>query len=144
MKKNTSNNIKMIKNLSSKMPKTINEAINFNDDMAYETLTMVNNLRKSLGKTELKWNNGFRNMGKIRSAEISVRLSHTRPSGMFVIPAENIAFSGGVHNAQQAFDGWYNSPGHYQNMINDYNNNLYYASCFENEYGGYFWVQLFY
>ena len=36
MKKNTSNNIKMIKNLSSKMPKTINEAINFNDDMAYE------------------------------------------------------------------------------------------------------------
>ena len=116
----------------------------FHDDMAYETLAMVNNLRKSLGKTELKWNNGFRNMGKIRSAEISVRLSHTRPSGMFVIPAENIAFSGGVHNAQQAFDGWYNSPGHYQNMINDYNNNLYYASCFENEYGGYFWVQLFY
>ena len=36
MKKNTSNNIKMIKNLSSKMPKTINEAINFNDNMAYE------------------------------------------------------------------------------------------------------------
>ena len=35
MKKNTSNNIKMIKNLSSKMPKTINEAINFNEDMAY-------------------------------------------------------------------------------------------------------------
>ena len=36
MKKNTSNNFKMIKNLSSKMPKTFNEAINFNDDMAYE------------------------------------------------------------------------------------------------------------
>lgn len=36
MKKNTSNNIKMIKKLSSKMPKTINEAINFNDNMAYE------------------------------------------------------------------------------------------------------------
>jgi hypothetical protein len=36
MKKNTPNNLKAIKNISSKMPKSINEAINFNDDMAYE------------------------------------------------------------------------------------------------------------
>ena len=40
MKKNTSNNIKMIKNLSSKMPKTINEAINFNEEMAYDSEDM--------------------------------------------------------------------------------------------------------
>lgn len=40
MKKNTSNNIKMIKNLSSKMPKTINEAINFNEEMAYDNEDM--------------------------------------------------------------------------------------------------------
>lgn len=36
MKKNTPNNLKAIKNISLKMPKSINEAINFNDDMAYE------------------------------------------------------------------------------------------------------------
>ena len=36
MKKNTPNNLKAIKNISSKMPKSINEAINFNDDMTYE------------------------------------------------------------------------------------------------------------
>ena len=36
MKENTPNNLKAIKNISSKMPKSINEAINFNDDMAYE------------------------------------------------------------------------------------------------------------
>jgi len=36
MKKNTPNNLKTIKNISSKMPKSINEAINFNDDIAYE------------------------------------------------------------------------------------------------------------
>lgn len=36
MKKNTPNNLKAITNISSKMPKSINEAINFNDDMAYE------------------------------------------------------------------------------------------------------------
>jgi hypothetical protein len=37
MKKNTMrNNITQIKKFSSRMPKTINEAINFNDDMAYE------------------------------------------------------------------------------------------------------------
>ena len=35
IRKNTSNNIKVIKNISSKMPKSINEAINFNE-MAYD------------------------------------------------------------------------------------------------------------
>ena len=40
MKKNTPNNLKAIKNISSKMPKSINEAINFNDDMAYESEDM--------------------------------------------------------------------------------------------------------
>lgn len=114
----------------------------FHDDMAYETLAMVNNLRKSLGKTEIVWNNGFTNIGKIRGAEISVRLAHIRPSGARIIPAENIAFN--YKNAQEVFNAWKESPGHYRNMVNDYNNNLYYASCFETEDGGYFWVQLFY
>lgn len=36
MKKNTSNNIKMIQKMSSRIPKSINEAINFNDNVAYE------------------------------------------------------------------------------------------------------------
>lgn len=35
MKKNNSNNIKMIQKMSSRIPKSINEAINFND-MPYE------------------------------------------------------------------------------------------------------------
>lgn len=36
MKKNNSNNIKMIQKMSSRIPKSINEAINFNDNVAYE------------------------------------------------------------------------------------------------------------
>lgn len=36
MKKNTPNKLSSIKRITSKMPKSINEAINFNDDMAYE------------------------------------------------------------------------------------------------------------
>lgn len=36
MKKITTNKLSTIKEISSKMPKSINEAINFNDDMAYE------------------------------------------------------------------------------------------------------------
>ena len=35
MKKNTSNKLSTIKRISSKIPKNINEAINFNEDMAY-------------------------------------------------------------------------------------------------------------
>ena len=35
MIKKTSNKLSAIKKISSKMPKTINEAINFNEDMAY-------------------------------------------------------------------------------------------------------------
>ena len=36
MKNNNSNNIKMIQKMSSRIPKSINEAINFNDNVAYE------------------------------------------------------------------------------------------------------------
>ena len=36
MKKITTNKLSSIKRITSKMPKSINEAINFNDDMAYE------------------------------------------------------------------------------------------------------------
>ena len=35
MRNNTSNKLSTIKKISSKMPKSINEAINFNEDMAY-------------------------------------------------------------------------------------------------------------
>ena len=116
----------------------------FHDDMAYETLAMVNNLRKSLGKPEFKWNNGFTNSGKIRSAELSVKFSHTRPRGVKPMISENITRGPVFYSAQEAFNNWRESPGHYQNMINDYNNNLYYASCFEDETGGYYWIQLLY
>jgi hypothetical protein len=40
MKKNNSNNIKMIQKMSSRIPKSINEAINFNDNVAYENEDM--------------------------------------------------------------------------------------------------------
>jgi hypothetical protein len=40
MKKNNSNNIKTIQKMSSRIPKSINEAINFNDNMAYENEDM--------------------------------------------------------------------------------------------------------
>lgn len=40
MKKNNSNNIKTIQKMSSRIPKSINEAINFNDNVAYENEDM--------------------------------------------------------------------------------------------------------
>jgi uncharacterized protein YkwD len=113
----------------------------FHDDMAYETLALINNLRKSVGALELTWNNGFTNFGKVRSSELSIKYSHDRPSGNRVTLRENAAMNSVYYSAQEVFNDWKNSPGHYNNMVS--NVSLYYASCFECEDGGYYWVQLF-
>ena len=116
----------------------------FHDDMAYETLALVNDLRKSVGAPELKWNNGFTNFGKVRGAEIAITFSHRRPNGNRVGLYENISMSLAFYSAQEAFNNFKNSQGHYENMVrNDGKASLYYASCFECEDGGFYWVQLF-
>ena len=121
--------------------------------MAYETLALVNELRTSLGLNELAWQDKFYDIGNIRAAEISVTLAHRRPNGTkaayvdstgFSIKlGENIRFSGGYSDANDAFQSWYESPGHYANMIKD-SYKSYYSACFEEtEHGAFFWVQLF-
>ena len=83
------------------------------DDEAYKTLDMVNELRTSLGLNELKWFNGFEDLGKIRSVEIDYSFSHTRPSGkprsilindFEISTGENIA--GSFVNAAHVFNAW--------------------------------------
>ena len=122
----------------------------FCDDMAYETFEMVNELRTSLGLNELRWFEPYENICNIRGAEIAIKFSHTRPNGKYAIYTnsagmefklgENIA--GGHRTAEEVFNGWYNSQGHYENMIKD-RYTKYYAACFQDENGVCFWVQLF-
>ena len=130
----------------------------FRDDEAYKTLDMVNDLRTSLGLNELKWFDGFEDLGKIRSAEIYYSFSHTRPSGkprsiiindFEITTGENIHL-GSVY-ASSAFNAWKESSGHYANMTKE-SYKSYYCACFKvREYNDFYmkytygncWVQLF-
>lgn len=125
----------------------------FYRDMAYETLALVNELRTSLGLNELTWCDKFYDICNIRASELSVTFAHERPNGTksayvnstgFSIKlVENIQLNASYVDAQDAYQGWHDSTGHYANMISD-DIKDYYASCFEDEYGGFYWVQLFY
>lgn len=114
----------------------------FREDMAYETFEMVNELRASVGVEALEWSNTLEIIGKIRGAELTISYSHKRPNGK-PIPlnhyGENIAIE--RDNAQEVFDAWKNSSGHYRNMTNAEFKG-YYCACIEDAYG-LAWVQIF-
>ncbi len=119
--------------------------------MANEIVSLVNNLRTSLGKTKLSLDSNLTTMAMIRAMELSYgnTFSHTRPNGNicfslgseFNYPfyAENIA--AGQTSASNVFNSWKNSSGHYQNMINsDYKKIGIGVNYFD---GKYYWVQIF-
>lgn len=129
---------------------------NFADDMAYETLALVNELRAEVGAEPLTWQDKFSDIGKIRSVEIEHRYTHTRPNGEevgYVIDedftldlGENIWAGATIETAKIAVDGWSTSEGHYANMIKS-TTKSYYCSCFityDNSGNPWYnWVQLF-
>ena len=104
-----------------------------------ELLKLVNELRVSVGVHELTYDNTLQEGVNIRAREILDVFSHTRPDGSHLITAfgyedgennpylgENIARDyiteeGNVESimAKKFFDGYYNSEGHYNNMISD-------------------------
>ncbi len=112
---------------------------------AYKMIAMVNSLRSSLGYGTLTVDNELTEAAMQRAAEISVDFSHTRPDGTscFTISGkasgENIA--AGNSTAEATYNQWYNSSGHYANMINSSYKSIGIGCVYEN--GQYFWVQLF-
>lgn len=119
--------------------------------MVNEVVSLVNNLRTSLGKSTLSLDSTLTTMAMIRAMELSYgnTFSHTRPNGSlcftlggeFGYPfyAENIA--AGQTSASNVFTSWKNSSGHYQNMTNGEYSRIGIGVNYFN--GSYYWVQIF-
>lgn len=98
-------------------------------------LQLTNELRSSLDVGTLIQNNTLQQAADIRALESAQSFSHTRPDGSdfytvlneeglsytYQITGENLALAtyhlDDVGMAEFLFDGWVESPGHYQNMI---------------------------
>ncbi|WP_373836425.1 CAP domain-containing protein [Jeotgalibaca arthritidis] len=99
------------------------------------TLQLTNDLRSSLEVGTLTQNETLQQAADIRALESAQSFSHTRPDGSdfytvlneeslsysYQITGENLALAtyhlDDVGMAEFLFDGWVESPGHYQNMI---------------------------
>ena len=99
------------------------------DSMIYEVLTHTNIARAEKGLPALTLDSKLTEQACVRAAEMAASgvLSHTRPNGqpwssVFDLNGfhgsrgENIAM--GYTSAKEVCDGWKNSEGHYENMIN--------------------------
>jgi len=118
----------------------------YNGDMAYAILDKVNAQRSAAGLPALTWNDTLASSAKIRSTEIVVKWSHTRPDGSPWYTAgsqmemgENLAY--GQSSVQQVMDEWMASPGHAENILRGSFTQMGVA-CY-NVNGTYYWAQHF-
>ena len=116
---------------------------------AHRMLAMVNNERARLGVPALQWDYELEQSAMQRAAETFIMFSHDRPDGSSCFTAfpsglsmygENIAMAS-FGNADNAYNMWYNSPGHYANMTHAGFTKVGIA-CFRGPDGVY-WVQCF-
>ena len=121
-----------------------------------EVLRLVNGIRAEAGVAPLTLDTTLCKAASMRALEMDYgnQMSHTRPSGKdcfsvldfygasFGTCGENIA--AGQTSASSVVNGWKNSPGHYQNMINASYTKLGvgYSASGVGDYGHY-WCQLF-
>ncbi len=123
---------------------------------AYEALEELNALRREAGIGELVMDAAMMEMAVRRAAECAIFFSHTRPDGQGFDTArpsgtayekqdmaENILRDpGGNATPAAVTQSWYDSPGHYTNMMNEK-----YASvgiaCVRDRAGHAYWVQDF-
>ena len=91
-------------------------------EIEYKTFLAINKIRKENNLSELKWDEDLYDAIIIRSKEISKNFSHTRPDGSscFTVSkqlhGENIAK--GYSSVDRVVEGWMNSPGHRDNILN--------------------------
>jgi len=114
-------------------------------DEAYAVLALVNAERVSKGLGALTMDVDLMNAAMLRAAETTVFFSHTRPNGQDCFSVSSKAYgeniAAGQVNAAQVFNSWYNSPGHYANMIGSSYKTIG-IGCFQLG-GRRYWVQLF-
>ncbi len=95
----------------------------FNSSKENELLRLINNLRKETAVefkytyyVPLKMDSTCQERVHTRCRELTDDFSHNSPSGDTGW-AENIYWASWCCDAQNIFNKWYNSPGHYNNMI---------------------------
>ena len=136
-------------NISSVVPYTFDIQGTCDYDEAYAVLAGLNELRRSLGLTELIMDGPLLASAMQRAAEIAIYYDHNRPDGQncftafppgYTILGENIAI--GQVNAASVMTDWENSRGHYLNMTSERFERAG-IGCFYQEDGTKSWVQLF-
>ena len=116
-----------------------------NYSYAQQIVTYTNQLRSSKGVSTVRLDKDLTKAAMQRAAEISVSFGHTRPDGSAWstvnsrVRAENIA--SGYTSPQSVYNGWYNSSGHYANMVRAGYTAIG-VGCFYTN-GKWYWVQLF-
>ena len=119
-----------------------------------EVLKYVNQYRAEAGVDPVVLDQELTELAMQRAAELVMLYGHDRPNGenCFTIldnagetfrkgvVAENAAK--GHKDAKSASESWYNSPGHYTNMVMD-NHVSVGIGCFYSQEGGCYWIQLF-
>lgn len=118
-------------------------------------LDALNRERAANGAEELAMSTALTEAARIRAKEIVARFEHTRPSGAqpysaisgweqnkwaWGTVAENIAK--GDRTVDNVINGWMNSDGHRENML-DKSFNYCGLACYEDASGNRYWVQLF-
>ena len=118
-------------------------------DMAWQVLALVNKVRQEQGLGALAMSEPLLETAMLRSQELTVYYSHTRPDGSSCFTAfpaqtsgpmaENIAYATG--DARKVFELWMNSSGHAANILDPDHKSIG-IGCFLHD-GIYYWTQCF-
>lgn len=115
-------------------------------DMAFDAFDQINAIRVENGLNELIWDNNLETVANVRSKEISIVFSHTRPNGKAwytvnstIQGGENLAY--GFSTATDVVDGWMDSPSHRDNILYDEFRTI--AISVYKVDGNYYWAQAF-
>ena len=135
-------------NEPSDEPELGDELLNY----ANEVVRLVNEQRVKNGLNTLSVDVNVQKAAQIRAKEQEQRFSHTRPNGTSCFTAlkesgvsyrgagENIAM--GQRSPEQVMNGWMNSKGHRENILNEKFTNIG-VGVYKDLNGKYYWTQMF-
>lgn len=124
---------------------------NKNYDAAFDVLYLVNQERQANGLGTLVMDQSLLDTAMQRAAELGIDFAHERPNGTrwsTAIPSYYASYAGeniasGYNSARSVMDGWMNSEGHRNNILNA-NYTCMGVGCFyQPRNGSIYWVQVF-
>ena len=113
---------------------------------ALKTYNLINDIREEYDLNPFVWDSELESASMVRSKEISINFSHTRPNGSSwytvnstVMGGENLAY--GYNSAEEVIEGWMNSPTHRENILYPTFTKMSISIYVDN--GTYYWAQEF-